>query len=327
MKVAVVIPFYQNRRGLLTAAIHSVLTQRVEAGTVIDIIIVDDGSPVSAVSEAIIDLPAHCTLHILVQTNAGVAAARNAGLDAVAVNTRYVAFLDSDDVWLDGHLAAGLAALRDGADLFFDNTDDCDGRDHLSSSKFLRDRHGRLDRSKPVKGSIEGRATFDAILSENIPQTSQVLYDFTHHSAARFDESLRLASEDYLFWLALANRSKRLCYDTAVRGRRGYGVSIYRSTLSWDSPRRIARVVDQINMRRMVTARFRLDPEQVRRVDDEIAELCDHVAFLAVRNSYRFPRTIVSELRRLTGFYPKFWRQVPSAMLELPTIRSRLLEG
>lgn len=327
MKVAVVIPFYQRISGLLAAAVASIAAQRVDAGVGIDIIVVDDGSPVSAASETAHALPAHCTLRILVQANAGVAAARNAGLDAVTANTRFVAFLDSDDVWLDGHLAAGLKALASGADLYFDNTDDGDGTDQFSSSKFLRERHGQLDPRHPVTGTIEGRAAFDAILSEGMPQTSQVIYDFQHHRATRFEESLKLASEDYLFWLCLADRSRRLAYHTGIMGCRGRGVSIYRSTLSWDSPRRIARVVDQINMRRMVAKRFSLDQQQVKRVADEIAELCDHVTFLAVRNSYRHPQTIVTELRRLTGMYPEFWRRVPSAIFGLPTIRSRLLQG
>jgi succinoglycan biosynthesis protein ExoW len=242
-------------------------------------------------------------------------------------DTSHVAFLDSDDVWLDGHLATGLAALAAGADLYFDNTDDGDGATQLGSSKFLRARHGHLDPGCPVSGVIEGRAAFDAILAEGMPQTSQVIYDFQNHGATRFEESLKLASEDYLFWLCLANRSRRIAYHTGVMGRRGRGVSIYRSTLSWDEPRRIARVVDQIKMRRIVAERFSLDRKQVKRVDDEIAELCDHVTFLVVRNGYRHPRTIIAELRRLTAMYPEFWRRVPSAILELPTIRSRLLHG
>ncbi|KAB7647916.1 glycosyltransferase family 2 protein [Polymorphobacter fuscus] len=326
-KVAVIIPFYQATHGLLAAAVGSVAAQRVAPGTAIDIIVIDDGSPVSAASETLADLPPHCRLRVIAQRNAGVAAARNAGLDAVSSDTRFVAFLDSDDIWLDGHLAAGLAALTGGADLYFDNTDNCDGTDQLSSSKYLRERHGRLDPRSPIVGTIEGRAAFDTILSEHMPQTSQVMYDFHHHAATRFEEALKLASEDYLFWLCLANRSRRLSYCTGIMGRRGRGVSIYRSTMSWDEPRRIARVVDQINMRRIVAARFRLDAQQVKRVDDEIAELCDHVTFLAVRNSYRHPLTIVAELRRLTGMYPGFWRRVPAAIVGLPTIRSRLLQG
>ncbi len=325
--VAVVIPFYQRAPGLLAAAVESITVQQVPAGTGIEIIVVDDGSPVAAASEAMPHLPPHCSLRIVCQANAGVAAARNAGLDAVPAETRHVAFLDSDDVWLDGHLAAGLAALAEGADLFFDNTDNCDGTDQLSSSKFLRERHGRLDPARPVAGTIEGRAAFDTILSEHMPQTSQVIYDFRRHAAARFEESLRLASEDYLFWLCLANNSRRLAYHTGIMGRRGRGVSIYRATLSWDSPSRIARVIDQINMRRMVAERFTLDRQQVKRVDDEIAELCDHVTFLAVRNSFRHPAAIVAALRRLTGMYPAFWRRVPSAIIGLPRVRARLMQN
>lgn len=326
MKVAVVIPFYQRTRGLLASAVASVVAQRLETGVAIDILVVDDGSPVSAASERIPALPAQFTLRMLVQANAGVAAARNAGLDAVTTDTRYVAFLDSDDIWLDNHLSTGLAALTQGADLYFDNTDDGDDNSQLGASRFLRERHGRLDARHPVSGTITGSAAFDAMLSECIPQTSQVIYDVRYHHGTRFERSLKFAGEDYLFWLSLANRSRCVTYYTGIMGRRGHGVSIYRSTLSWDSPRRISRVVDQINMRRMISARFSLDPQQVKRVDDEIAALCDHVTFLAIRNSYRHPRTIVAELRRLTRLHPHFWRRVPAGIIGLPMIRSRLLQ-
>jgi glycosyltransferase involved in cell wall biosynthesis len=66
---------------------------------------VDDGSPVSAQSEiAGLIFLAPFTLTVITQKHKGVAAARNVGLRHIDDTTTYIAFLDSEDIWLDGHL-------------------------------------------------------------------------------------------------------------------------------------------------------------------------------------------------------------------------------
>lgn len=95
IKISVIIPTY-NREKLIGRAIESVLAQTRKAD---EIIIVDDGSTdhtgkmVQNYSKDI---------KYIFQENKGGAAARNTGIE----NAQYewIAFLDSDDYWLENHL-------------------------------------------------------------------------------------------------------------------------------------------------------------------------------------------------------------------------------
>lgn len=86
----------------------------------VEVIVVDDGSP-----DRSIDIVRHeyrtwlerGVLHILQQANAGPGAARNAGLGCA--NGRYIGFLDSDDVMLDGYFDELMDRIKMGvADVF-----------------------------------------------------------------------------------------------------------------------------------------------------------------------------------------------------------------
>lgn len=102
MTVSVIIPTF-NRAAAVIEAIASVRDQTVPPH---EIIVVDDGST-DATAEAL----AAFTSDIVVvrQPNSGVSAARNAGLRRAS--GKWVAFLDSDDVWQADWLAA-LATTR-----------------------------------------------------------------------------------------------------------------------------------------------------------------------------------------------------------------------
>ena len=101
--VSVVIPTY-NRAGLLAKAVESVLAQSVLPD---EVVIVDDGSTDNT-RELCAQWPS--PVRYIHQENAGVAAARNRGI--AEARGRYIAFLDSDDVWRAEKLAAQLAVMR-----------------------------------------------------------------------------------------------------------------------------------------------------------------------------------------------------------------------
>lgn len=102
---SVIIPVY-NRAGLLKDAIASVLAQTCQD---FEIVVVDDGSRDDpAATVAAFSDP---RIRFIRQDNAGGGAARNRAIDEAS--GRFVAPLDSDDIFLPHHLAA-LKALLDG---------------------------------------------------------------------------------------------------------------------------------------------------------------------------------------------------------------------
>lgn len=107
-RVSVIIPTY-NRAALLREAIQSVLDQTYQD---IEIIVVDDGSTDDTVS--VVEQFEH-RLRYIYQSNAGVSAARNSGLQVA--EGEFVAFLDSDDTFLQGKLAQQVPVLESDARL------------------------------------------------------------------------------------------------------------------------------------------------------------------------------------------------------------------
>jgi succinoglycan biosynthesis protein ExoW len=166
---------------------------------------------------------------------------------------------------------------------------------------------------------------FDAIIRECIPHTSQVVYSFAVHHALRFDQELKFAGEDRLFWLELAYLSRATTYSTAIMGHRGRGVSIYRDTLSWDSPHGLSRVLDQMVLRKKILAAFDLTAEQRALLHNDLQRSCNHFVFLSLRNSVRQPRTVAAALARMSRDFPQIWRMVPTAIRRVPAHRAELV--
>src|SRR5437867_5669970 len=107
--VSVIVPFFQRQPGLLSNAIKSVCRQTIDGS--VDVLVVNDESPVNPDAEIPDSLPANIRVRLLAQRNGGPGAARNRGLDQVSPETTYVAFLDSDDAWEPNHLRNAVAAL------------------------------------------------------------------------------------------------------------------------------------------------------------------------------------------------------------------------
>ncbi len=118
--VTVIIPYYQRKPGILRRALTSILRQELPANVDVNVIVVDDGSPLPAKdeTEGLLFTPPF-NLEIFTQVNSGVAAARNAGLKYAGANTDFIAFLDSDDTWDSRHIAYALESFGNGCDLYF----------------------------------------------------------------------------------------------------------------------------------------------------------------------------------------------------------------
>ncbi|EMA58880.1 glycosyltransferase family 2 protein [Halorubrum lipolyticum] len=104
-RVSVIIPTY-NRAETLARAVDSALAQTVDD---IEVLVVDDGSTDG--TRALIEEGDPRVRYLAHDTNRGVSAARNTGVEAA--RGEYVAFLDSDDEWLPRKLDRQLAVLDD----------------------------------------------------------------------------------------------------------------------------------------------------------------------------------------------------------------------
>jgi glycosyltransferase involved in cell wall biosynthesis len=104
--VSVIIPAY-NCELFLADTISSVLNQSFRN---FEIIVINDGSTdnTARIAENFVKSGKVKILH---QNNSGVSAARNRG--AEVANGKYLAFLDSDDIWLPDNLIEKLGALKD----------------------------------------------------------------------------------------------------------------------------------------------------------------------------------------------------------------------
>ena len=103
--VSVIIPTY-NRIFMLEEALDSVFSQQFDE--VVEVIVVDDNSQ-DKTSEMVIQKYPEVHL-ITLQQNVGVAAARNQALSIA--KGRYIAFLDSDDLWEKDYLKIKISALE-----------------------------------------------------------------------------------------------------------------------------------------------------------------------------------------------------------------------
>jgi glycosyltransferase involved in cell wall biosynthesis len=104
--VSIILPTY-NRAKFLPQAFESI---RAQAWTDWELIVVDDGST-DDTRELIARLSSGLRqpVHYVYQENRGPYGARNTGLDLA--RGRYVAFFDSDDIWLPHHLQDCVRAL------------------------------------------------------------------------------------------------------------------------------------------------------------------------------------------------------------------------
>lgn len=114
MKFSVIMPVY-NREAYIGTAIRSLLRQRDDAD--LDIVVVDDGSTdrTAAIVAGIAE--GDPAVRLVRQDHAGIARARNTGLDNIHSDAELVTFLDSDDASVAGRFAAELRLFREDPDL------------------------------------------------------------------------------------------------------------------------------------------------------------------------------------------------------------------
>lgn len=298
--IAVIIPFFQRQPGILARALRSVNAQQGVTGA--QVIVVDDESPVSAQSELeVIEQDPRFPVTVLRQPNGGPGAARNKALDSLGAETRYVAFLDSDDEWAPDHLARACRALEAGYDAYF--------ADFLqpgqSTSAFARAGRIRPADHPTIASSDDLHAytgdMFTQILTGNVIGTPTVVYDFERFPRLRFREEFRRAGEDYLFWMGLADLGARYCFSSRVEVTCGHGVNVY-SGAGWGTDGHLERVQNEMKYRKVIAGLFPVSAalrghlaDQSRRLREAFVR--DLLHRLAHRRS--IPMTVLREQLRI----------------------------
>ena len=113
--ISVIIPTY-NRRRTLSRSIESVLNQTIKAA---EIFVIDDGSTDSTGDWVKSRYP---PIKYIYQSNNGVSNARNTGIRLA--KSDWIAFLDSDDEWINNKLEEQVKALNKVKELKFCHTDE-----------------------------------------------------------------------------------------------------------------------------------------------------------------------------------------------------------
>jgi len=325
--VAVVIPYFQRKAGILKKTLETVAEQRLDDDTKLDVIIVDDESP-SPVEPEIdgIKMAERHAIRVVRQPNGGPAKARNAGLEAVSKETDYVAFLDSDDLWKPEHIATAIASLRAGTQFFFCDheplsEDDGSWFNNLTfwNPQYLKDKADAII-GAPGAFSMSSGIAFDLFIQEYAAHTSTVVYDYRQIPSLRFNTSLLFACEDYLFFLELVHASKKVSFSTHVNASRGRGINMYASQYDWSSPGCTRRYLDLLAFRVFVRDDLLTGRQTEKEKNDAFIGLYRNaIIYLALRYVFKNLRPNLSIFRKIgsidRGFWPSFPRNLAKVVM------------
>ncbi len=217
--VSVIIPTF-NRADWLAASIGSVLGQTYPH---IELIVVDDGST-DHTAEVVQGFGKALTY--MWGDNRGVSTARNRGV-AVACGT-LIGFLDSDDVWQPGKVAAQVALFQQQPDVQVCYTDE------------IWIRHGVRVNPKQIHQKHTGWLFEPSLPRCIISPSSIMLRCSLWQQLGGFDERLP-ACEDYDLWLRMTRRVPvTLIPEPLIVKRGGHADQLSRATPLLDQYRIIA---------------------------------------------------------------------------------------
>lgn len=223
-QVRVVIPTF-NRAAVVVGAIESVLAQDYAD---LEVIVADDGSSDDTVERLRAAYAAEPRLRIMAYSHGGVAATRNAAI-AEPGGHRYVAFLDSDDRWVPGHLRSAVAVLdaHPSVSLVFGAFEPEDATGTWS----VRERGELLERIRrpaslraggqgPDGPLLDVERALSAFLQGTIhPKTSTVVVRVSSvHRHPWFDASM-VIMEDSDFYLRLVTTRQPWAFLDAIQAR------------------------------------------------------------------------------------------------------------
>ena len=199
-KVSVIMPAYNCAR-FIAETLDSALAQTFKD---FEIIVVNDGSPDTEELEKVLTRYFDEIIYIK-QKNNGTASARNTAISEA--KGKFLAFLDSDDVWFPEYLESQLSEL---------NKKNCDliyadallfGNTRNNAETFMT----KADSTGAVTTENLINATCNVITSGTVAGREKVL------EVGMFDENLpRIGMEDFDLWFRLAKSGAKLDYQKKV---------------------------------------------------------------------------------------------------------------
>jgi glycosyltransferase involved in cell wall biosynthesis len=218
--VSVIIPTY-NRARYIAECIDSVLAQTRSPS---EILIVDDGSTDN--TKDVVSAYKDPRIRYLITPHGGVAAARNRGL--ALSSGEYLAFLDSDDVWLDTMLERQLEMLAQDDSLMccftnFARVMDNPRRIINEQFTFCSEFAHIKDRLRNVNGGfvLDGDAFTTFIQFHEFPAYLQCLvFRRSFISDMRMNESLHIGSDTEFIMRAFVRGKVAVLWQVLVEIRR-----------------------------------------------------------------------------------------------------------
>jgi glycosyltransferase involved in cell wall biosynthesis len=198
-QVSVIIPTY-NRGWTIGEAVDSVLAQDYRD---FELIVVDDGSTDN--TPQVLDAY-RGAIKVFRQENKGVSAARNRGISEAS--GRFIAFLDSDDLWLPQKLSRQVEFFNTTPDALICQTEEVWIRSGV--------RVNPKKRHKKPSGMIFEPSLALCLVSPSAVMIRRSLLEIV----GNFDEALP-ACEDYDLWLRISCRFPVYHIDTPLIIKRG----------------------------------------------------------------------------------------------------------
>ena len=197
--LAAIVPTF-NRSETLARCLDSIFAQTLKPD---EIIVVDDGSTDESTQELEKEYPG---LRLIVQRHSGVSRARNTGIEAA--RSRWIAFIDSDDVWLPQKCAKQIEALSQNPSVLV-----C----HTEEAWIFRGTPKTVPKDYRKLG---GRIFLNCLPRCAISPSAAIIDRNLLTSLGGFDESLP-ACEDYDLWLRIAAHHSVLLVDEPLIEKHG----------------------------------------------------------------------------------------------------------
>ncbi len=230
-KVSVIIPTY-NREKYITETINSVLKQTYSD---YEIIVVDDGSTDN--TEQLIKEQFGDKIIYLFKTNGGPASARNLGIRVA--KGEYIAFLDSDDLWMPEKLEIQID--------YMDAHPEC-GLSFTKALSFIADSISQYEDMELMYNITTSPTLKNLIQGNFIPNLTVITQKRCIDDVGGFDERKELiGKEDYELWIRVAMNYSIACIPRVLARYQLHGENLWAGTSIRKAETDYFMVIDCLN--------------------------------------------------------------------------------